>query len=129
MSMSIKHVKSIAPNGEQQFPYPDGTIVVKEATRPGKDFIGLVAVMWKEAGSSIPTPAIGDLRSFCEALPTQTFAWLLKEGSAPAAIQELLLQTLCSYARIMGKRMDRLASPFFFTQVASLKYPESLRCC
>lgn len=49
----------IAPNGQQKFPYPDGTIVVKEATRPGKDFIGLVAVMWKEAGSN---PAFGDWR-------------------------------------------------------------------
>ena len=49
----------IAPNGQQQFPYPDGTIVVKEATRPGKDFIGLVAVMWKEAGSN---PDAGDWR-------------------------------------------------------------------
>lgn len=51
--------EAIAPNGEQQFPYPDGAIVVKEATRPGKDFIGLVAVMWKEAGSN---PDFGDWR-------------------------------------------------------------------
>ena len=49
----------IAPNGEQKFPYPDGTIVVKEATRPGKDFIGLIAVMWKEAGKH---PDAGDWR-------------------------------------------------------------------
>ena len=49
----------IAPNGQQKFPYPDGTIVVKEAVRPDKDFIGLVAVMWKEAGSN---PAFGDWR-------------------------------------------------------------------
>ena len=49
----------IAPNGQQQFPYPDGAIVVKEAVRPGKDFIGLVAVMWKEAGTN---PAFGDWR-------------------------------------------------------------------
>ncbi len=51
--------EGIAPNGEQQFPYPDGTIVVKEAMRPGKDFIGLIAVMWKEAGTN---PAFGDWR-------------------------------------------------------------------
>ena len=51
--------EAIAPNGEQKFPYPDGTIVVKEANRPGKDFIGLVAVMWKEAGSN---PNFGDWR-------------------------------------------------------------------
>ena len=31
--------------------YPDGTIIVKEATRPDTDFIGLVAVMRKEAGA------------------------------------------------------------------------------
>ena len=49
----------IAPNGQQQFPYPDGAIVVKEAVRPDKDFIGLVAVMWKEAGTN---PAFGDWR-------------------------------------------------------------------
>ena len=40
----------IAPNGKQEFPYPDGSIVVKDATRPGKDFIGLVAIMRKKAG-------------------------------------------------------------------------------
>jgi hypothetical protein len=49
----------IAPNDQQQFPYPDGAIVVKEAVRPDKDFIGLVAVMWKEAGTN---PAFGDWR-------------------------------------------------------------------
>lgn len=31
--------------------YPDGAIIVKEATRPEADFIGLVAVMRKVAGS------------------------------------------------------------------------------
>ena len=51
--------EKIAPNGQQQFPYPDGTIVVKEATRPGKDFIGLIAVMWKKAGTH---PDAGDWR-------------------------------------------------------------------
>lgn len=35
------------PNG--QFPY--GTIVVKDASRPGKDFIGLIAIMRKERGA------------------------------------------------------------------------------
>ena len=52
-------LEAIAPNGQQQFPYPDGTIVVKEAIRPNRDFIGLIAVMWKEAGSN---PAFGDWR-------------------------------------------------------------------
>lgn len=41
------------PNG--RFPY--GTVVVKDATRPGKDFIGLIAVMRKERGAD---PAHGD---------------------------------------------------------------------
>ena len=45
-----KTVDDIAPNGEQQFPYPDGSIVVKEAFRPGKDFVGLIAIMRKKAG-------------------------------------------------------------------------------
>jgi ABC-type transport system substrate-binding protein len=30
--------------------YPDGTIILKSALRPGKDFIGLVAIMRKRAG-------------------------------------------------------------------------------
>ena len=42
--------EDIAPNGEQQFPYPDGSIVVKEAYRPGKDYVGLIAIMRKKAG-------------------------------------------------------------------------------
>ena len=41
---------TIAPGGEQQFPYPNGSIVVKEASRPGKDFIGLIAIMRKKEG-------------------------------------------------------------------------------
>jgi hypothetical protein len=35
------------PNGR----FPLGTIVVKEASRPGKDFIGLIAIMRKERGA------------------------------------------------------------------------------
>ena len=31
--------------------YPDGAIVVKEAVRPGADFIGLIAMMRKERGA------------------------------------------------------------------------------
>jgi hypothetical protein len=37
--------------------FPNGTIVVKEATRPGADFIGLIAIMRKEWGAD---PAHGD---------------------------------------------------------------------
>ena len=42
--------EDIAPNGEQQFPYPNGSIVVKEAYRPNKDYVGLIAIMRKKAG-------------------------------------------------------------------------------
>jgi hypothetical protein len=31
--------------------FPNGTIIVKEATRPGKDFLGLIAIMRKEQGA------------------------------------------------------------------------------
>lgn len=31
--------------------FPNGTVVVKEATRPGADFIGLIAIMRKERGA------------------------------------------------------------------------------
>jgi hypothetical protein len=31
--------------------FPNGTIIVKEATRPGKDFIGLLATMRKQKGA------------------------------------------------------------------------------
>jgi hypothetical protein len=31
--------------------FPHGTVVVKEATRPGADFVGLIAVMRKQKGS------------------------------------------------------------------------------
>jgi len=42
---------AIIRNDQQQFPYPDGTIVVKESIRPGRDFIGLIATMRKSKGS------------------------------------------------------------------------------
>ena len=45
-----KTPEDIAPNGEQQFPYPDGSIVIKEAYRPDKDYVGLIAIMRKKAG-------------------------------------------------------------------------------
>lgn len=43
--------ETIAPDGEQQFPYPDGSIVIKEAFRPNKDYVGLIAIMRKKAGT------------------------------------------------------------------------------
>jgi hypothetical protein len=39
--------------------FPGGTIVVKEAIRPGKDFVGLIAIMRKERGLD---PAHNDWR-------------------------------------------------------------------
>jgi Cytochrome P460 len=39
--------------------FPDGTIIVKEAVRPGKDFLGLIAVMRKKRGAD---PAHNDWR-------------------------------------------------------------------
>ena len=41
----------IAPGGRQQYPYPDGSIVVKES-RADAGFIRLVAIMRKKAGSN-----------------------------------------------------------------------------
>ena len=41
----------IAPGGRQQYPYPNGTIVVKES-RSDAGFIRLVAIMRKKAGSN-----------------------------------------------------------------------------
>ena len=48
---------AIAPDGEQKFPYPDGSIIVKPVFRSDDDFIGIFAVMQKEAGSN---PAAND---------------------------------------------------------------------
>ena len=41
----------IAPGGRQQFPYPDGSIVVKES-RADSGFIRVVAIMRKKSGSN-----------------------------------------------------------------------------
>lgn len=41
----------IAPGGRQRFPYPDGSIVVKES-RADAGFVRLVAIMRKKAGSN-----------------------------------------------------------------------------
>jgi Cytochrome P460 len=52
-----KVYSSKPPRGKADF--PDGTIIVKEAVRPGKDFLGLIAVMRKEQGAD---PAHNDWR-------------------------------------------------------------------
>lgn len=49
--------EAIAPDGEQKFPYPDGSIIVKPVYRSDQDFIGIFALMRKEAGSN---PAAND---------------------------------------------------------------------
>jgi hypothetical protein len=49
--------ETLAPSGVQLLPYPDGTILVKESTRPSRDFIGLVSIMRKRSGSD---PLHGD---------------------------------------------------------------------
>ncbi|HYR95704.1 MAG TPA: cytochrome P460 family protein [Candidatus Binatus sp.] len=64
---------AIAPGGVQQLPFPDGTILVKESTRPGRDFIGLVSIMRKRAGSD---PAHGDWQwvEYARSSGQETFA-------------------------------------------------------
>jgi hypothetical protein len=47
----------LAPTGKQRFPYPNGSIVVKAAKKPGERFVSLVAVMRKIKGRD---PAHGD---------------------------------------------------------------------
>jgi len=42
---------ALAPNGKHVFPYPNGTVIVKEIVRPGSHFVGVVAVMWKTKGN------------------------------------------------------------------------------
>lgn len=44
--------EALAPDGEQKFPYPDGSIIVKPVYRSDQDFIGIFALMRKEAGSN-----------------------------------------------------------------------------
>jgi hypothetical protein len=61
--------------------YPEGTIIVKEAARPDTDFIGLVAIMRKEAGAD---PEHGD--------------WIFVEytrGSPDARFEETAADAVC----------------------------------
>lgn len=71
--------EDIAPNGEQQFPYPDGSIVVKEANRPGKDYVGLIAIMRKKAGVD---PAHNDWEfiEYVRNAPDAEFSVIAKDG-------------------------------------------------
>ena len=69
----------IAPNGEQVFPYPDGSIVVKDAIRPGKDYIGLIAIMRKKAGVN-PNHNDWEFIEYVRNAPDAEFSVIAKDG-------------------------------------------------
>ncbi len=71
--------EDIAPNGEQQFPYPDGSIVIKEAYRPGKDFVGLIAIMRKKAGVD-PDHNDWEFIEYVRNAPDADFSVIAKDG-------------------------------------------------
>ena len=71
--------EDIAPNGEQQFPYPDGSIVVKEANRPGKDYVGLIAIMRKKAGVD-PDHNDWEFIEYVRNAPDADFTVIAKDG-------------------------------------------------
>ncbi|MDE0401210.1 MAG: cytochrome P460 family protein [Candidatus Poribacteria bacterium] len=71
--------EDIAPNGEQQFPYPDGSIVVKEANRPGKDYVGLIAIMRKKAGVD-PDHNDWEFIEYVRNAPDAEFSVIAKDG-------------------------------------------------
>ena len=71
--------EDIAPNGEQQFPYPDGSIVVKEANRPGKDYVGLIAIMRKKAGVD-PDHNDWEFIEYVRNAPDVAFSVIAKDG-------------------------------------------------
>ena len=48
--LGTKQIFASRPRGPNGL-FPNGTIIVKEAQRPGTDFIGLIAVMRKERGA------------------------------------------------------------------------------
>ena len=71
--------ETIAPNGEQRFPYPDGSIVVKEAYRPGKDYVGLIAIMRKKAGVD-PDHNDWEFIEYTRNAPDAEFGVIAKDG-------------------------------------------------
>ena len=71
--------EDIAPNGEQQFPYPDGSIVVKEANRPGKDYVGLIAIMRKKVGID-PDHNDWEFIEYVRNAPDAEFSVIAKDG-------------------------------------------------
>lgn len=71
--------EDIAPNGEQQLPYPDGSIVVKEAYRPDKDYVGLIAIMRKKAGVD-PEHNDWEFIEYTRNAPDAEFTFVAKDG-------------------------------------------------
>ncbi len=72
--------------------FPDGTIVVKEAMRPGADFLGLIAIMRKQAGAD---PANND--------------WVFVEytrDAANARFAEIASGTVCSSCHVSARDLD-----------------------
>lgn len=69
----------IAPDGEQQFPYPDGSIVVKEAYRPDKDYVGLIAIMRKKIGVD-PDHNDWEFIEYTRNAPDADFSVIAKDG-------------------------------------------------
>ena len=77
-------------NADAQF--PNGTIVVKEAMRPGADFIGLIAIMRKQQGAD---PAHND--------------WVFVEytrEAADARFQEIASGSVCWGCHIGAQDLD-----------------------
>ena len=77
--------------------FPEGTIVVKEASRPGADFIGLIAIMRKERGAD---PAHGD--------------WVFVEYTRDARKQRF--QEIASGAVCWSCHVGALDSDYVFTE-------------
>ena len=71
--------EAIAPNGKQQFPYPDGSIVIKEAYRPDKDYVGLIAIMRKKAGVD-PDHNDWEFIEYTRNAPDAEFGVIAKDG-------------------------------------------------
>jgi len=89
---------AIALDGEQIFPYPDGSIVVKEALRPGRDFIGLIAIIRKSKGSD---PEHSDW----------TFIEYVRSGK-DEAFREIASGAIC-----WGCHQDAIATDYVFTKL------------
>jgi hypothetical protein len=91
--------ETLAPAGVQRLPFPDGTILVKESTRPGRDFVGLVSIMRKRAGSD---PQHGDWE-FVE----------LGRGSAAEVLVEVGRDDICwtCHAFAESKGLDWVYTP------------------